>query len=267
MVVFKKKLAHILILWKFVSSFLFFILWMFTVKSKTQCFLSLSRFHSRSIVDTGQMTSQCSKSSLMKMFHEWFSAAAWSRRVWSDAVLFKLLSGPYGSLESLSTAPYWTSLEDASGVLELGGDGHSPSLFQHTHTYTLTLWSSGPRAPPPTPSVEHGLLSRTYTVKPFPSVCSVAFTVVWLRSPLKRLSGIGILVSHECIPPLSFSLSFFSFLPLALLKKTFFCPTIFLSDSFPIWRSKTGKNTAFEMHAQISATLPFCFLSFVSECK
>lgn len=135
-------------------SFLFFILWMFTVKSKTQfsLSLSLSRFHSRSIVDTGQMTSQCSKSSLMKMFHEWFSAAAWSRRVWSDAVLFKLLSGPYGSLESLSTAPYWTSLEDASGVLELGGDGHSPSLsLKHTHKHTLTLWSSGPRAPPSHP--------------------------------------------------------------------------------------------------------------------
>lgn len=46
-------------------------------------------------------------------------------------MLFKLLSGLCGSVESLSTAPYWTSLEDASGVLEPGGDGQSPL---HTQT-------------------------------------------------------------------------------------------------------------------------------------
>lgn len=57
-------------------------------------------------------------------------------------MLFKLLSGLCGSVESLSTAPYWTSLEDASGVLEPGGDGQSPLHTQtQTNTDTLIFWT------------------------------------------------------------------------------------------------------------------------------
>lgn len=44
--------------------------------------------------------------------------------------------GPDGCLEILFTAPYWTSIEDASGVLELRGVGLSLSP---TQTDTLTL--------------------------------------------------------------------------------------------------------------------------------
>lgn len=135
-------------------------------------------------------------------------------------------------------------------------EGTDTLPYTHTDTQTHKHWHFWTWT---APSVEHGLSVSYLHCKPFPSVCSAAFTVVWLRSPLKRLrgSGIGILVSHECIPhslflpfhPLDFRL--------CLRRHSFAQPTFSL---FPIWRSKTGKKTAFEIHSKFSHFAFFFFL-------